>query len=154
MPPRRSAPVTSAAVWPVVAALAIGCHTTAPEPSQPSIQLDPCAERLHDLCGHLLLYCSVHKKLPPTLEELAATSSPASAPLVCPLSKKPYVYDPVGLPIEGRPGRLVLYDPEPTHSGMRWGILAAAPTEGGLITANVILLSERELTAARQSPQP
>ena len=149
---RASISVAHLAVLPVAAALAAGCQTPAPQPQPLSILADPCAERVHDICGRLLLYYSVHKRLPPTLEELSHGESLSSLPLVCPVSNKPYAYRPAGLSVPGRQGRLVLYDPEPSHAGMRWGILVGTPASGGLITANVILLSEKEFASAGEGP--
>jgi len=139
----------------LAAALAGGCQPSspAPEPRRANVQLDACGERLHDLCGSLLRYYAAHKRLPQTLEELAGAASVPAASLVCPLSGKPYVYDPAGLPLPNRQGRLVLVDPEPSHAGMRWGILTGAAA-GGLITANAILVSEEEFNSASQQPPP
>jgi len=132
------------------AALAPGCLPPPPRPARPNVLTDPCAERLHNLCGNLLLYYSAHKKLPPALEDLISAGSFSRSPAVCPVSNRPYVYDPAGLPLPKRRGRLVLYDPLPSHAKMRWGILVGPPAPGGLITANVVLVSEEELTAARE----
>ncbi len=115
---------------------------------RPSVRKDPCAERLHNICGHLLLYYSTHRKLPPTLEGLHPTTGLPLPPLVCPVSEKPYVYDPDGVPIPNFPGRLVVYDPEPTHSGMRWGILVGASAGAPNITARVILVPEKDFGEA------
>ena len=75
-----------------------------------------------------------------------------TSPIVCPVSGRPYVYKAAGRSLPGRQGRLVLYDPEPSHSGMRWGILVRTPASGGLMTANVILVSESDLASARKRP--
>jgi hypothetical protein len=154
MPRHRRMLVAPAAAWLVVAALAGGCQTPPPQTQRPPVQFDACAERLHDLCGQFLLYYSAHRKLPPTVADLAAAGSLSSAPPVCPVSRRPYVYNPSGLTVPGRKGRVVLYDAEPCHSGMRWGVLVDTPAGGGLITANVILLSENELISAEQRPPP
>ena len=134
------------------AALAGGCQTPSPAPPRANVQFDACAERLHDLCGDLLLYYSTHAKLPPALKDLSAGGSPSTSQIVCPVSGRPYVYKAAGRSLPGRQGRLVLYDPEPSHSGMRWGILVRTPASGGLMTANVILVSESDLASARKRP--
>ncbi len=135
--------------WIGLAVLAAGCQTSEPPMvRRPSVRKDPCAERLHDLCGHLLLYYSTHGRLPPTLADLKPTGGLPLPPLVCPASEKPYVYDPTGLTIAHQPGRLVVYDPEPSHSGMRWGILVRKTTDGSSPTARVILVDEGEFTSA------
>ena len=137
--------------WALVA-LACGCEVTEPAMvPPPSVRKDPCAERLHDVCGHLLLYYASHKRLPPTLAELKSALAMRPPPLVCPASGKPYVYDPAGVSIPGRPGRLALYDPEPSHSGMRWAIMVGTPADGANVTARVILLPESEFAPANAS---
>ena len=138
--------------WALVAALAGGCQLPQPEPPRPSVRVDPCAERLHDVCGHLLLYYATHKRLPPSLDALKATGPLPLSPLVCPVSGKPYVYDSRGLAIPDRPGRLVLYDAEPSHSGMRWGIMVKRP-EGGAIMTGVTQVTEKEMASATPAPE-
>jgi len=133
----------------VAALLVIGCRPAGPDiDRRPSVKKDLCAERLHDVCGHLLLYYRIHRKLPATLADLRASADLPMPPLVCPVSEKPYVYDPAGLSITGQRGRLVLYDPQPSHSGMRWGILVRPSADGSSITARVILVDEKEFAPA------
>ena len=135
------------------ATLAAGCQTTTiPKAGRPSVKQDPCAERLHDICGHLLLYHSAYKKLPRTLDVFGSAGGSHVPLLQCPRSGKPYVYDPTGLTLPGRKGRFVLYDPQPSHSGMRWGVLVAVPADGANITARVILVAEVDLNPAGDQP--
>ena len=145
---RDSLPVAHLAAGLLAAMLAAGCRTAPLKPKPVSVQFDACSERLHDVCGRLLAYYAAHKKLPPTVEELAASSSAPRPPLVCPVSNKPYVNNATGLRIPSRQGRLVLYDAEATHSAMRWGILVSTPAGGGFMTANVVLLSAEEFASA------
>jgi hypothetical protein len=111
----------------------------------PAVYLDPCAEQLHDVCGLFLLYYSAHDKLPQRLDELAEFGT-VTVPMVCPTSHKAYVYDrkglPVGLPDDGGTGVLVLYDPEPTHTGTRFAILVEPPEHGKPLVARVVQLPE------------
>ena len=119
-----------------LAVLAGGCQfqpATAP-PDDAQAETDPCAERLHDLCGQLLLYYSIHDELPRSLAELPKTGA---APAVCPVSGKPYGYDRQGIQVVGWPGRLIVYDAEPCHDGLRWGILADAPRPGKPLVVRV-----------------
>ena len=134
----------------LVAMAAAGCQTSAPAIRKPSAHIDPCAERLHDTCGRFLLYLSIHGRLPDTLDELARVDSQTPPPLVCPISGKPYVYKKDGPRVPGRAGLLVLYDAEPVHSGMRWGILADVAAEGRPPTLRVILVPVRVFAAEKQ----
>jgi hypothetical protein len=136
--------------WIAFAALAAGCQMKGGSvpTRRPSVRMDPCAERLHDVCGQLLLYHSIHKRLPQSLEELKALGSAEPPQLVCPVSGEPYVYNPNGLRIAGQPGRLVLYDATASHSGMRWGVFVDDPGSGKALTARVILLAEESVSSA------
>ncbi|KPK83643.1 MAG: hypothetical protein AMJ81_07700 [Phycisphaerae bacterium SM23_33] len=142
------------AAWPLIAVLAGGCRPPPPDTQRPKVGTDPCAERLHDVCGHLLLYYQIHKRLPPTLKQLKSSDVLPLPPLVCPVSGKPYVYEPQGLLLRGQPGRLVLYDPEPSHSGIRWGILVGTSARGDSIIPCVIAVTEEQLASATTQPAP
>jgi len=137
--------------WFALGTLVAGCRTSemsAPPVRRPSVKIDPCAERLHDVCGQLLLYHGIYKRLPQSLDGLKAMNVGPMPPLVCPVSGKPYIYNPSGLRIPGRPGLLVLYDAEACHSGMRWGILVEDPADGKPLTARVVLLPEESVSSA------
>lgn len=102
--------------------------------------LDPCAERLHELAGPLLLLWARDGRLPAGPARLAAMAP--EVPLVCPVSGQPYRYDPHGPWLPGQAGRLVLYDSTPAHQGHRWGLILI-PAEGRQPPATaVILLAE------------
>ena len=141
--------------WLALAALAGGCQgpvVPAPQVDRPGVRTSPCADRLHDICGELLLYYAAHGALPPTLDELCPAAGPEAASRVCPASGKPYVYDPAGLTAPGRAGRLVLYDPDPSHAGMRWGAFLDAGGPAKTPAMRVILLSEGAFRAAMKRP--
>ena len=122
--------------------LAVGCQAPTGQPSDPdrlNAMLAPCADRLHDLCGQLLLYYSAHKALPQKLADLGGAGS--APPLVCPVSGKPYLYNRDGLEAKGTPGRLgrlIVYDPEPCHSGTGWGIAVEPPQPGKPLVFRVV----------------
>ena len=104
------------------------------KPTAPISNTDPCAERLHALCGPLLFYYALHRRLPERLDELRALADPIDAPVefTCPVSGLPYVYAPQGVRRPGgQPGVLVLYDAAPSHSGMRWAVAVDEPTRPG-----------------------
>ena len=109
---------------------------------------DPCAMRLHDICGALLLYYQQNHTLPKSLDELA--NSPlleGSQALVCPVSKQPYLYNPVGITNAESRARLICYDPTPAHAGCRWAITITEPAqENGPLVTKVIGLPESHFT--------
>ena len=125
-----------------LAMIAAGCQTAAPAARKTGVETDPCADRLHEISGRLLLYYSVTGKMPPTLADMRGVDSDPMPPLACPASGKPYVYNPVGLVVQGRPGRLVIYDPAPSHNGKRWGILAAITAGDQPLSSRVVLVPE------------
>ena len=142
---------TALACWIGLLALASGCQSVGPARlRRPGAAKDPCAERLHDLCGQLLLYYSNYKKLPPTLTDLKSVGAPPGPPWVCPMSGKPYIYDSNSAPIAGGGGRLVLFDAEPSHSGTRWGILVDKASGGANFTARVVVVAETDLHPPRK----
>jgi hypothetical protein len=116
---------------------------------------DACADRLHALCGPLLFYYAVHRRMPPDLAALRTMPDAPGADVdfTCPVSGQPYVYNPAGLPrAPGKPGSLVLYDAAPTHSARRWAVAVAPPkTTGQALVPEVVL--EDELTF-RVPPEP
>jgi hypothetical protein len=137
---RRCLPAVAGAV--VLALIATGCQTGGPEAPtvrKPSVRLEVCDQQLQDLGGDLLLYWRFHHKLPAGLGDLKSVD-PAMPPTVCPVSGKPYVYRPEGVRVPGREGLLVLYDPEPSHTGMRWGVFLEGAEEQ--LVSRVILLPE------------
>lgn len=106
-----------------------------------SVGADPCADRLHELSGLLLLYAATRGRLPEKLEDLQALSA-GPVELTCPASGKPYLYDREGIAVPGRPGLVVVRDPLPSHSGLRWAI-SVLPAEGAApLTTRVIALVE------------
>jgi len=135
------------------AVLAAGCRTSFPPPVTAGLGTDPCADRLHDICGRLLLYYAVHTELPGGIADLDKTAPDPAVPLVCPASGKPYVYTLPGLQVPGWSGRLIMYDAEPCHSGKRWGILAEPPRPGESIVLRVVSPPEAVFSALRPQPE-
>jgi hypothetical protein len=129
-----------------VVAAVCGCRTATPTVRKPSTEIDPCAERLHEVCGYLLLQYAIHETLPESLADLQGVTSAPLPPLVCPVSGKAYIYNRDGIEVPGRPGRVVLYDAAPTHSGMRWAVAAEVNGTNQPLTARVILLPESVFT--------
>lgn len=125
----------------LVLAMAAGCATQ-PQPSAPALrpaagpQDDSCAERLHDLAGQLLMFYVQHHQLPKDLSELG----PDAPKPVCPVSKEPYVYNPQGLAVPNLSALAIVWDAQPCHSGVRWGILMEPPSPGHPLKVDVIRL--------------
>ena len=138
-----------------VALAAGGCGRATnaePEVRRPSLQEDPCARRLHDLSGRLLLYYAQHGRLPASLDALPPLDAANPTPAVCPASGRPYVYEPAGVRVPDQPGRLVLYDAQPSHAGMRWGVFVDEAPGGRRLTARVLLVPEETFRAAEAEP--
>jgi hypothetical protein len=119
----------------------------APSPGQgPTAAMtatDPCATRLHDLCGPLLHYYALNRRLPDELRELQglAGADPALS-FDCPVSARPYVYVPGGFPWGDKPGFIVLHDAEPSHSGFRWAVVVEEPRGNQPLLTRVVAVPE------------
>ena len=122
-----------------------------------SSSTDPCAMRLHEVCGVLLLYYNTHHDLPPTLAALAqAPGAKDAGDLACPASVQPYVYIPAGVPVDPPPSRVVLFDPTPAHGGpgggKRFAIVIQPPSQpGGVLQARVIAIPEAKAKVLRDA---
>ncbi|MBP7933405.1 MAG: hypothetical protein KA354_02045 [Phycisphaerae bacterium] len=136
-PPAPTSPATSAT----------------PARQTPNSNTDPCAMRLHDICGPLLLYYATHQQLPARIEELAHVPGFENVrDFTCPTSGQPYVYNPIGIVNSGAAPRIVLYDPTPTHSGIRWAISIIEPgNKNAALIAKVVALPESSFSL---SPPP
>ena len=132
--------------------LAGGCVSKGRNPPQepnlakqaPITNTDPCAMRLHDICGALLLYYFNHFELPETLEELQPISEDEPLPpMICPVTQVPYIYNPSGIHLPERNTWIILYDPAPAHSRMRWAVtVQQPPDETEMLVTKVIALPE------------
>lgn len=113
-------------------------------PSAPITNTDPCAMRLHDASGGLLLYVRLFGRLPSTLEDLSELPEGILElpPMICPVSEQPYVYRPTGIYLAERGSQVVLYDPAPSHAGMRWAVTFAESTQTNTPVTKVIALPE------------
>ncbi len=132
-----------------------GCGTSSRDAEkvsrrEPALTMtDPCAMRLHDLSGALLLYHANHGVLPETLEELRSMPG-ALAPLEsfdCPVSHQAYQYDPNGE--KKGENTLLLYDPAPAHDGKRWVVHLLDWKPGSPLVTKVDQLSEKLFSGPR-----
>lgn len=135
-------------------ALLVGCHgTPANVPQRPSAS-DPCAERLHDISGHFLLYYSLKGRLPQKLEELRSIAGgDASLSFTCPVSETPYIYDSSGPRIDDPPGFVVVYDSVAAHSGLRWAIIMEKPTGAKPLVTRIVGLAEERWAQLKPAGQ-
>jgi hypothetical protein len=67
--------------------------------------------------------------------------------LTCPVSKLPYVYNPIGIITLDNQPRMVCYDAAPSHSGMRWAITVVEPRDNSAnLIAKVVAVPESAFT--------
>ena len=117
--------------------------TGKPVPPKPGDLSDPCAQRMHDLSGLLLLYYAVNKALPENLQDMASLADmDVEFHGECPASGKPYAYVPHAVPPGGSEQFLVLYDSVPAHNGLRWGVFITPPKDGRPAATRAILMSD------------
>ena len=135
---------------------ALGCHGTPGDVGRSlPLAADPCAERLHDICGQFLLYYSSRGELPEKLEDLSSAPGSDEPPsFTCPISQKPYVYDRGGLPISEPPGRVVLYDFAPVHSGLRWAIVIVQSGGGRPLMTRIVGIGEEKWAQVKVGTPP
>lgn len=113
-------------------------------PGQTSASLsntDPCAMRLHDISGAILLYFLEHRDLPPTLDDLPELPGIGKvAELMCPESGAKYLYNPAGLARDPQGLMVILADAVSAHAGMRWCISIEEPRPGAPLITRVVAL--------------
>jgi hypothetical protein len=113
------------------------------DPSTPILTSNPCANRLHDICGALLLYYAVNRHLPDQLNDLARMPGFEHVnDFTCPVSKKPYVYNPTGILDLEKNTRIIIYDAAPSHGGTRCAISVVEPRGNEALVTKVVGLPE------------
>jgi hypothetical protein len=111
--------------------------------AETAIRHDPCAARLQNIGGTLLLYYATNQQMPRALEELKPLADfDQPVELTCPVSKKPYTYSPNGLAASGKEKRIVVYDAEPSHQGSRWCLFMIPPRPGKALAIEVLEVPE------------
>ena len=105
-----------------------GTPTEKPQPIEQALKSDPCAARLHAISGAMLEYYALHNRLPKALQDLQSLAD-LDQPLqfTCTESGQPYVYIPTGLQSQDDTRRIILHDPVPDRSGLRWVIMMQKP---------------------------
>src|SRR5689334_16549490 len=109
---------------------------------------DACAANLHDLAGSFLLYYAMRHELPPTLDALSEVDAVNTSELTCPVSHRPYIYNPTGVLAPGNNGRAVLYDAAPSHNRMRYALVITEPQGNAALVAKVVAIPEPTFAAA------
>jgi hypothetical protein len=93
-----------------------------------AVKSDPCAARLHAISGAMLEYFALNNRLPPKLDDLRPLLDvDRSLSFTCPVSGTPYAYVPRGLVSQDDNRQIILHDPQPDRTGMRWVILMQRP---------------------------
>ena len=126
------------------------------EPPRPALSTahDPCANRLHDLSGPMMLYWVQNGSLPERLEQLRPLDGASAVGVTCPVSGRAYLYIPEGLGVAGQSGRLLVVDPEPVHSGYRWAISLMPQEPGQALDLRVVAVPEEQFRSAVPSTRP
>lgn len=90
------------------------------------------------------MYNITYHRLPDSLDDLRPIPGFEDAGgFICPISKKPYIYNREGIPSPSGAGKIILYDATPVHNKMRLCIEIVPPTEAGkALVTKVISLPE------------
>jgi len=116
---------------------------------------DPCANRLHEICGTMLAYYQQNRRLPDNLDELRQVPGfdLSNDEFTCPVSRLPYIFDPKGIPAPASVGgRIILADATPAHSHLRWAVSIVEPgPSGGALVAKVIAVPESYFTTTQRT---
>lgn len=116
------------------------------QPNVPISNTDECAEQLHEICGALLQYYRANLDLPPRLDALREVPGFDQLKLNCPVTNRPYVYNPIGIQGAQNKQRILVHDPAPVHSGMRWAIVIDEPKPDRALVTKVVALPESNFT--------
>lgn len=116
---------------------------------------DPCAMRLHEMGAPLLLYYGMTTELPRKLEDLSKVPGFENIrDFTCPVSRQPYIYNPIGIVSPDDPARLIIYCPTPAHTGLRLGIAIIEPrTPQDALLTKVIALPESHFSLNVRVPK-
>ena len=144
LPTVPSQPTASASRADVTQATASADAGGGPVSADDAVASDASAARLHDIEGTLLMYCALHKRMPPRLEDLLPLADADTDLQVTAPSGRPYLYVPQGLVATGATQRIVVADPAPSPRGSRWCILVPPMPPGarGPLSMEVVAVPE------------
>ena len=112
-------------------------------PSDPLAKAGGCDSRLQDISGLILLYMQQTHQLPQSLDDLRGYPGATDVGnFTCPVSGKPYIYKPDGIPTPSGAGRIMVYDPTPAHDGMRLCLVIPDPGKSAAVVMQVIALPD------------
>ena len=124
--------------------------TATPKPIH--VSADSCEMRLHDLCGPLLLYLTLHDEFPAKLADLKDLGVlEKDVDFNCPVTHEPYIYAQAGLAMPDGKGGILVCDSQP-HAGIRWAIEIVWPENAPKPLALVIPLTEANFRALKSNP--
>lgn len=119
------------------------------------IGTEPCAARLQEISGQLLLYYVGKRKLPESLDELRSYADVDQTPdYTCPVSHQPYIYVPNGLEAPQAGRRVIVYDSTPVHENARWCITMVPAHGKQPLMMDVVKIPELVFEALRPVPPP
>ena len=116
-------------------ALLAGCvsEPVDPAPREVPTGLNPTAERLHEICGSILLFHGAYHRMPESLEELRRATGMTPDAIIDPVTRRPFAYVPEGFA---------------TSPAGRRAVLLAAPGPGAeTCWAVTVLQANRSLSA-------
>jgi hypothetical protein len=140
------------------AAVAAGCQA----PSAPAAKaqkaadselLDPVAQRMHDICGQILLFHGSHSRLPTSLAELCQAGGMDGRQVLDPSTGRAFAYAPAGLADVAGAGKIIAAAAPGGAARWRWCI-AFRETNGSAVCTVVPVPSEKLGPADRSASAP
>ena len=123
--------------------------TDRPPTADETVASDASATRLHDIVGVLLLYyIEHHNHMPDTLEQIKPYADVGTdLNFISPYSGQPYVYSSAGLYAAGQDRRIIIWDPVPNKSGIRWCVLMPRVEPGKPVVPEVVPIQTKAFEA-------
>ncbi len=146
----------------LLGALLVGCApSTGPSarstvgPSEPAVPQGPdaSAERLHDVCGSLLLFHASQGRLPDSLAELAAATGLEASRTLDPATGRPFAYARGGFAASAEGASVVVLAEPAPGAAVRWAV-AFEPGRGASTCRVVALPASSPDPAARPADTP
>ena len=98
--------------------------------------IDPCGDRIQDLCGPLIEYFTLYHHGPARVEELQQFADPGQTlKFACTDTGKPFQCAPTGLAAPGQSMRIFVYAADPSPDGGRWCVYSKPGVTSGVSEA-------------------